>query len=144
MALIAQAATFRTRIPFLHFFDGFRTSHEIARIELLSDDDIRVDDRYRSASNNIASGGWTRIDRYCGAPAQNPDVFFQAREAINSFYAAAPAIVQADDGSICAANGSPIPVVRLFRGRRCRACPGMMGSGIGAAREAVEPAGRRR
>jgi pyruvate-ferredoxin/flavodoxin oxidoreductase len=92
-ALIAQAATLESRIPFVHFFDGFRTSHEVMKIEQLSLDDIRamIDDnlvrahrlRRLSPENPVLRG-----------TAQNPDVFFQAREACNPFYLAAPEIVQ--------------------------------------------------
>lgn len=93
MALIAQASTLKSRIPFIHFFDGFRTSHEEQRIEQLSDEDIRAmlsDDliiahrqRGLNPNNPVLRG-----------TAQNPDVFFQARETANPFYEAAPQIVQ--------------------------------------------------
>ncbi len=91
-ALIAQAATLETRIPFLHFFDGFRTSHEVAKIDLLSDDQMRAmidlelvfDHRSRSLSPDHPVVRGT---------AQNPDVFFQSRERINPIYASAPSVV---------------------------------------------------
>src|SRR5438552_7043179 len=92
-ALIAQAATLEARIPFLHFFDGFRTSHEVMKVELLTPEQMRAmicEDLVRghrmrrlSPERPILRGS-----------AQNPDVFFQAREAANSFYLAAPSIVQ--------------------------------------------------
>ncbi|MFQ5864360.1 MAG: pyruvate:ferredoxin (flavodoxin) oxidoreductase [bacterium] len=92
-ALIAQAASLESRIPFLHFFDGFRTSHEVSKIELLSDDEIRemIDDnlvmqhrvRALSPDHPVLRGS-----------AQNPDVFFQARETVNPYYAACPEITQ--------------------------------------------------
>ncbi len=92
-AAIAQAAALETRIPFLHFFDGFRTSHEISKIELLSDDDLKalidmdavLDHRQRALSpeHPVIRG-----------TAQNPDVFFQARESVNPYYANCPEIVQ--------------------------------------------------
>ena len=94
LALIAHAATLETRIPFLHFFDGFRTSHEVNKIEMLNDDDIRaminmdrvIEHRQRALSpeHPVLRG-----------TAQNPDVFFQIRETANKFYDAAPAKVQA-------------------------------------------------
>ncbi|HUP61934.1 MAG TPA: pyruvate:ferredoxin (flavodoxin) oxidoreductase [Thermoanaerobaculia bacterium] len=92
-ALVAHAATLESRIPFLHFFDGFRTSHEVAKVELLSDEQIRAmidlelvfDHRSRSLSPDHPVVRGT---------AQNPDVFFQAREASNPFYAACPQIVR--------------------------------------------------
>jgi len=92
-ACIAQAATLEARLPFLHFFDGFRTSHEISKIEQLTDDDLRamIDDELVRAHRARA----LNPDRpFIRGTAQNPDVFFQAREAINPFYAKVPAIVQ--------------------------------------------------
>jgi pyruvate-ferredoxin/flavodoxin oxidoreductase len=92
-AAIAQAATLAARVPVMHFFDGFRTSHEVAKIETLSDDDLRamVDDELIAAHRQRAMTPDRPVLR---GTAQNPDVFFQAREACNKFYAATPAIVQ--------------------------------------------------
>ena len=92
MACIAHAATLRSRIPFLHFFDGFRTSHEVSRVEELTNEDLRemITDEmvagYRAAA-------LTPDRPVLRGSAQNPDVFFQAREACNSFYLACPRIV---------------------------------------------------
>ena len=93
MALIAQAATLEARVPFLHFFDGFRTSHEVAKIEQLTDDDLRamIDDELVSAHRSRALSPDHPVLR---GSAQNPDVFFQARETINPFYTKVPGIVQ--------------------------------------------------
>ncbi len=93
MAVIAQASTLEARVPFLHFFDGFRTSHEINKIEQLSDDDLRtmIDDELVRAHRARALSPDHPVLR---GSAQNPDVFFQARETVNPFYAAVPAIVQ--------------------------------------------------
>lgn len=93
-ALIAQAATLRSRIPFLHFFDGFRTSHEIAKIELLSPDDLRSLIEPQSILAHRARALSPDHPALRGS-AQNPDVYFQAREAVNPYYAACPSIVQA-------------------------------------------------
>jgi len=92
-ACIAQAATLQSRIPFLHFFDGFRTSHEISKIEELSDDDLRtlLDEDIVVAHRRRALSPDHPVLR---GTAQNPDTFFQAREAGNSYYAAVPEIVQ--------------------------------------------------
>ena len=92
-SLIAQAATLKSRIPFMHFFDGFRTSHEIAKVELLNEEDIRalIDDEYAQAHHERAL---TPDHPVLRGTAQNPDVFFQCREAINPFYQACPGIVQ--------------------------------------------------
>jgi Pyruvate:ferredoxin oxidoreductase and related 2-oxoacid:ferredoxin oxidoreductases, alpha subunit len=93
MALIAQAATLEARIPFIHFFDGFRTSHEVSKVEMLTDDDIRalIDDELVQAHR---ARGLSPDRPVLRGTAQNPDVFFQAREAANLFYDKAPEIVQ--------------------------------------------------
>jgi pyruvate-ferredoxin/flavodoxin oxidoreductase len=92
-AAIAQAATLKSRIPFLHFFDGFRTSHEVAKIVQLTDDELRslVDEDLIRAHRARALSPEHPFVR---GTAQNPDVYFQARETVNPFYAATPAIVQ--------------------------------------------------
>jgi pyruvate-ferredoxin/flavodoxin oxidoreductase len=92
-ALIAQAATLESRVPFLHAFDGFRTSHEVMKIEELSDDQIRamIDERLVQAHRARALTPDHPVMR---GTAQNPDVFFQSRERANSFYAATPEIVE--------------------------------------------------
>ncbi|MBI6546760.1 MAG: pyruvate:ferredoxin (flavodoxin) oxidoreductase, partial [Cyanobacteria bacterium NC_groundwater_1444_Ag_S-0.65um_54_12] len=93
-ALIAQASTLQTRVPFLHVFDGFRTSHEVLKIEKLSDEDIRalLDDELVQAHRKRALSPDHPVVR---GTAQNPDVYFQAREASNPYYLATPALVQA-------------------------------------------------
>src|SRR5512139_3052879 len=92
-ALIAQAATLESRIPFMHFFDGFRTSHEVQKIEELSFDDMRamIDDDLVIAHRMRALTPDRPVLR---GTAQNPDVYFQGRETVNRFYNATPAIVQ--------------------------------------------------
>ncbi len=92
-ALIAQAATLETRVPFVHFFDGFRTSSEVNKIEQLTEDDMRAmisDDLVLAVRQRALSPDHPAIR----GTAQNPDVFFQAREACNPFYLACPDIVQ--------------------------------------------------
>src|SRR5476651_1211846 len=93
MALISHAATLKARIPFIHFFDGFRTSHEINKIKMLSDEQIRamIDEDLVFAHRSRA----LNPDRpFIRGTAQNPDVHFQARETSNPFYALTPGIVQ--------------------------------------------------
>ncbi|MCP4359562.1 MAG: pyruvate:ferredoxin (flavodoxin) oxidoreductase [Chloroflexi bacterium] len=92
--LIASAATLETRVPFLHFFDGFRTSHEISKIEPLEEDILRtmINDELVQAHR---ARGLTPDAPVLRGTAQNPDVFFQARESVNPFYNACPGIVQA-------------------------------------------------
>ena len=92
-ALIAQASTLQCRVPFLHVFDGFRTSHEVQKIEALADDEIRTmidPDRVRAHRERSLSPDRPVIR----GTAQNPDVFFQARETVNPYYLATPMIVQ--------------------------------------------------
>ncbi|HEY3284785.1 MAG TPA: pyruvate:ferredoxin (flavodoxin) oxidoreductase [Armatimonadota bacterium] len=92
-ALISEAATLESRVPFLHFFDGFRTSHEVSTIDLLSDETIKamVDDNLVTAHRARALSPDHPVMR---GTAQNPDVYFQAREACNPFYRKCPAITQ--------------------------------------------------
>ncbi|NPV08171.1 MAG: pyruvate:ferredoxin (flavodoxin) oxidoreductase [Anaerolineae bacterium] len=92
-ALISQTATLKARVPFLHVFDGFRTSHEVAKIERLDDDDIRalIDDDLVRAHR---ARGLSPDRPFTRGTAQNPDVFFQSREAANPFYASVPGIVE--------------------------------------------------
>ena len=93
MALISHAATFETRVPFMHFFDGFRTSHEVAKFHPLEDDVLRsmIDEE---AIRAFRSRGLSPDHPTIRGTAQNPDVYFQAREACNPFYAAVPKAVQ--------------------------------------------------
>lgn len=91
-ALIAQAATFESRVPFIHFFDGFRTSHEVQKIEELTFDDMRamIDDEFVMEHR---ARGLTPDHPVIRGTAQNPDVYFQGRETCNKFYMETPAIV---------------------------------------------------
>src|SRR5450755_856329 len=93
MALIAHAATLESRLPFVHFFDGFRTSHEVAKLEQLTDDDLRamIDEDLVRAHRARSLNPDRPVLR---GTAQNPDVYFQARETVNPFYDACPGIVQ--------------------------------------------------
>ncbi|TAD87225.1 MAG: pyruvate:ferredoxin (flavodoxin) oxidoreductase [Alphaproteobacteria bacterium] len=93
LALIAQAATLKSRVPFMHFFDGFRTSHELNKLTLIADPDIRAmirDDHVRAHRARAL----TPERPVMRGTAHNPDTFFQAREAANPFYAATPIIVE--------------------------------------------------
>jgi pyruvate-ferredoxin/flavodoxin oxidoreductase len=104
LAVVAQAATLATRVPFVHFFDGFRTSHELNTIELLSDDDLRAlvpVDRVRAHRARALSPERPFIR----GTAQNPDVYFQARETVNPFYAAVPDSVQEAMDRLAARTG---------------------------------------
>jgi pyruvate-ferredoxin/flavodoxin oxidoreductase len=93
LALIAHAATLESRVPFVHFFDGFRTSHELTKIAVVDERVIRalIDERFVEAHRSRALTPDTPVLR---GSAQNPDVFFQGREAVNGYYLATPSIVQ--------------------------------------------------
>lgn len=109
-ALIAQAATLESRIPFLHFFDGFRTSHEINTIELIEDEHIRAminDDLVRAHRARALNPE----QPFIRGTAQNPDTFFQARESVNPFYERVPGIVQAQMDALAILTGR---AYRLF------------------------------
>ena len=105
LALVAQAVTLATRVPFVHFFDGFRTSHELNTIELLADDDLRA--RWCSTELVRAHRGraLTPEHPFIRGTAQNPDVYFQARETVNPFYAAVPGAVQDAMDGLAARTG---------------------------------------
>ena len=92
-ALIAQAATLRARVPFLHFFDGFRTSHEINKIQQVGREAMRamIDDTLVQAHRSRAL---SPDHPFIRGTAHNPDTFFQARESVNPYYEACPSIVQ--------------------------------------------------
>jgi pyruvate-ferredoxin/flavodoxin oxidoreductase len=104
LALVAHAATLRARVPVLHFFDGFRTSHEVNTVDLIEDAQIRtmIDDDLVRAHRNRALDPEHPVVR---GTAHNPDTFFQAREAANPFYAAMPAVVQAEMDKLAALTG---------------------------------------
>ena len=93
LALVTHAATLKARVPFMHFFDGFRTSHEVSKIDLVSEDDIcaMVDDKLVYEHRKRALNPDNPFIR---GTAQNPDVYFQGRESVNRFYDATPDIVQ--------------------------------------------------
>ena len=136
-ALVAHAATLASRVPFLHFFDGFRTSHEVAKIQALTDDDLRalVDDADVAAHRDR---GLSPDRPQLRGSAQNPDVFFQAREAINPFYAAVPGIVQAKLDTLAARTGRRYGLVDYAGAPDAERVLVLMGSAAGAAAEAVE------
>ena len=110
LALVAQAATLATRVPFVHFFDGFRTSHELNTIEMLSDDDLRalVPEELVRAHRGRALSPERPFIR---GTAQNPDVYFQARETVNPFYARVPDVGRGRDGPPRRAHRPPLHIV---------------------------------
>jgi len=136
LALIAQMATLESRVPFLHFFDGFRTSHEINKIELLGDDDIRA----LISEQAIVDHRLRRLDPdrpVLRGSAQNPDVFFQAREAVNPFYAAVPDVVLSAMDRFHARMGRRYHLFDYVGHPEATEVIVMMGSGAGAVEEVV-------
>jgi pyruvate-ferredoxin/flavodoxin oxidoreductase len=141
LALAAQAATLATRIPFVHFFDGFRTSHELNTIELLNDDDLRAlvpADLVRAHRERALSP-----DRpFIRGTAQNPDVYFQARETVNPFYDRVPGAVQAAMDTLGGRTGRHYRLMEYHGHPEAERVAVLMGSGAQtAARTAVHLAG---
>jgi pyruvate-ferredoxin/flavodoxin oxidoreductase len=137
MALIAQAATLESRVPFVHFFDGFRTSHEVMKIESLSDDDLSamIDDELVREHRRRALSPDHPVVR---GTAQNPDVFFQMRETINPYYAACPSIVQKAMDKFAAIVGRQYHLFDYVGDPEATRVVIMMGSGAETAQETIE------
>ena len=134
---IAHAATLDTRVPFLHFFDGFRTSHEVATIEPPSADDLEALIDPAAVAAHRARG--LDPDRpMLRGTAQNPDVFFQAREACNPFYDRVPTAVQSSMNHLGARTGRHYHLVDYFGAPDADRVIVLMGSGAGAAKETVD------
>ncbi len=137
LALVSHAATLRTRLPFLHFFDGFRTSHEVDRISVLDDEDLRALIRPQDVLDHRARGLSPERPVLRGS-AQNPDVFFQAREAANPFYDDATHVVQEVMDELAGRTGRQYHLVDYHGAPDAERVIVLMGSGAGAVREAVD------
>jgi len=137
LALVAHAATLESRVPFLHFFDGFRTSHEVRKIEELTDDDLRamIPDELVQAHRGRALTPDRPVLR---GTAQNPDAFFQAREAGNRFYLACPDIVEKTMERFAKVAGRRYQLFDYVGDPQAERVVVLMGSGAEVAHEAVE------
>ncbi len=137
LAAVAHAAALEARLPFVHFFDGFRTSHEVAKIEALGDDDLRalVDERAVRAHRGRALSPEHPVIR---GTAQNPDIYFQAREATNPYHLACPAIVQAAMDRLAQRTGRAYHLVDYVGAPDAERVVVLMGSGAEAAAETAE------
>ncbi len=136
LALIAHAATLRSRVPFMHFFDGFRTSHEVGKVELVSDDVLKaMIDEDLIAQHRLRSLNPMRP--VVRGTAQNPDVFFQAREAANLYHAAVPGIVQGEMDRFAQITGRSYRLFDYLGDPEAERVVILMGSGVGAAEEAI-------
>jgi pyruvate-ferredoxin/flavodoxin oxidoreductase len=136
MALIAHSSTLKARVPFLHAFDGFRTSSEVSKIELPSEDDLHamIDDDLVAAHRARALSPEHPVIR---GTAQNPDVFFQARETVNPFYEATPQIVQEAMDQFAQLMGRRYNLFDYVGAPDAERVIILMGSGCEAAEEAV-------
>jgi len=136
-ALVAQAATLAGRVPFLHFFDGFRTSHEINKIKLLPDSVIRamIDDDLVRAHRLRALSPERPFVR---GTAMNPDVYFQAREAANPFYHGLPNIVEEVMNRLGAMTGRPMAPLSYYGPPDAERVVVLMGSGVETVRDTAE------
>ncbi|MCB9994621.1 MAG: pyruvate:ferredoxin (flavodoxin) oxidoreductase [Hyphomicrobiaceae bacterium] len=142
MALIAQAATLKSRVPFINFFDGFRTSHEVNTLTLVGDDHIRamIDDRLVRAHRDRALNPDHPVVR---GTAQNPDVFFQGREATNQFYARVPEIVVEAMEQFGGLTGRRYRPFDYFGGPDAERVIIAMGSGVDVVRDTVTDLNRK-
>ena len=136
-ALIAHAVTLESRIPLMHFFDGFRTSHEIAKITLFDDDVMRamIKEEWVTAHRNRALTPDRPILR---GTAQNPDVYFQARESVNSFYQAMPSIVQGAMNRFALLTGRSYCLFEYLGSAVAERVIVIMGSGAEAVTETID------
>ena len=137
MALIAQASTLEARVPFIHFFDGFRTSHEVSKVEMLTEDDMRamIDEDLVKAHR---ARGLSPDRPVIRGTAQNPDVFFQAREACNPYYDKAPEIVQRAMDKFASIVGRQYHLFDYVGAPDAERVLVMMGSGAETAHETVD------
>ncbi|HTS46746.1 MAG TPA: pyruvate:ferredoxin (flavodoxin) oxidoreductase [Bryobacteraceae bacterium] len=137
MALIAQAAALESRLPFVHFFDGFRTSHEVAKVEQLSVEDLRamINDDLVNAHRARSLNPDRPVLR---GTAQNPDVYFQARETVNPFYDACPEIVQRAMDRFASLTGRQYRLFDYYGAPDADRVVVLMGSSALAAEECVD------
>lgn len=137
MAAIAHKSTLESRIPFLHFFDGFRSSHEINKIEQLTPEDLKqlIDDKFVHEHRMRALNPERPFIR---GTAQNPDVFFQGRETVNKFYDACPSVVEEAMNKFAELTGRQYKLFDYFGAPDAKRVVVMMGSGAEAADETVE------
>ncbi|MBE0503631.1 MAG: pyruvate:ferredoxin (flavodoxin) oxidoreductase [Desulfuromonadales bacterium] len=135
-ALIAQAATLRSRIPFLHFFDGFRTSHEVQKVEELTYDDMRamIDEQLVNAHRRRGLSPDRPVMR---GTAQNPDVYFQGRETVNQFYPACVEIVAQEMTKFAKLTGRSYGLVDYVGDADAERIVVVMGSGADTVQETV-------
>jgi pyruvate-ferredoxin/flavodoxin oxidoreductase len=137
MALISQTSTLQGRVPFLHFFDGFRTSHEVNKVAMFGEDVIKemITDQLIAQHRKLALTPDRPIIR---GTSQNPDVYFQARETVNRYYDALPEIVQKNMDQFAELTGREYRLFNYYGHPKAERVIVLMGSGAEAAEEAVD------
>ncbi|NLB64005.1 MAG: pyruvate:ferredoxin (flavodoxin) oxidoreductase [Fibrobacter sp.] len=137
MALVAHAATLEAKVPFVHFFDGFRTSHEIMKIDQVSDADIRtmIDE---AQVEDFRKRALTPDAPLLRGTAQNPDVYFQGRESVNPYYEKVPGIVQKQMDRLAELTGRQYSLVEYYGAEDAERVVVIMGSGAQTVKETVK------
>ncbi|SMB78152.1 pyruvate-ferredoxin/flavodoxin oxidoreductase [Pasteurella testudinis DSM 23072] len=136
MALVAHAATLSARIPFIHFFDGFRTSHEVNKITLIDDQSVKAmipDDLVRAHR----ARGLSPDNPFIRGTAQNPDVYFQARESVNPYYQNTPQIVAEKMRQLAELTGRHYKIIEYYGDPTAQSVIIAMGSGIETIKETI-------
>ncbi|MFI3257148.1 MAG: pyruvate:ferredoxin (flavodoxin) oxidoreductase [Spirochaetales bacterium] len=137
LAVVSHAATLRSRVPFLHFFDGFRTSHEIQKV-----DEVSFDVMHKMISDELVQAhrkrGLTPEAPLLRGTAQNPDVYFQSREGVNKYYEAVPAIVQEEMDKFAQLTGRAYHLFDYVGAKDAEKVIIIMGSGADTAEDTVE------
>ncbi len=137
LALITHASTLATRVPFVHFFDGFRTSHEVSKIDLVSSDDIRA-----MIDSNLVYEHRSRAlnpdNPFIRGTAQNPDVYFQGRESVNRFYDQTPAIVQKSMNQFASLTGRQYKLFDYYGDPTAERVIVLMGSAADTVQQTID------
>ncbi len=140
LALVAHLATLKAKVPFLHFFDGFRTSHEVSKIEMIDYTDIKkvVDEKYMPYIREFKSRALNPEHPVQKGTAQNPDIYFQNREACNKYYEAVPAIVEEAMEDVKKITGREYKLYQYYGAPDATDVIVLMGSGAEAVEETVD------
>jgi len=137
LALVAHASTLESRVPFVHFFDGFRTSHEVSKIDLVSTEDIEA-----MIDSNLVYEHRSRAlnpdNPFIRGTAQNPDVYFQGRESVNRFYDATPSIVQKYMDRLAGLTGRQYRLFDYYGDPEASRVVVLMGSGADTVRQTID------
>ncbi len=137
LALIAHASTLESRVPFAHFFDGFRTSHEVSKIDLVSEDEIKA-----MIDSNLVYAHRSRAlnpdNPFIRGTAQNPDVYFQGRESVNSYYDKTPAIVQKAMDRFAGLTGRQYKLFDYYGDPQAERVIVLMGSGAETVQQTID------